>query len=259
MTGADFSMLSKVKPYKNLLRKIQRKKGRSGGKITVRHKGGGHKRLYRIIDFRQNKLDVPAKVLSLEYDPNRTCFIALIRYEDGEKRYIIAPNLLKVGDKIICSLEAPLAVGNRMMMKNIPVGTQVYNIELTPGKGGQIVRSAGSSAQVMAHEGGYVHLALPSREIRMAPESAMANIGQVSNPEHSFINLGKAGRSRWFGIRPAVRGTAMNPVDHPHGGGEGRQPLGMHPKTPWGKPALGLKTRKRKKQSNKYIIARRKK
>lgn len=259
MTGADFSALSKVKPYRNLLKRFQRKKGRSGGKITVRHKGGGHKRLYRIIDFRQNKLDIPAKVISLEYDPNRTCFIALIRYEDSEKRYIIAPRSLKVGDEIICSSEAPLTIGNRMMMKNIPVGTQVHNIELMPGKGGQIVRAAGSSAQIMAHEGGYVHLTLPSKEIRMAPENAMASIGQISNPEHSFVQLGKAGRSRWLGIRPAVRGTAMNPVDHPHGGGEGRQPLGMHPKTPWGKPALGLKTRKRKKLSNRYIIARRKK
>lgn len=262
MTKSDDKQLTKkVKPFKKLLKINKSKAGRSKGKITVWHKGGGHKKKYRIIDFKREKLKIPARVQSIEYDPNRSCYIALIVYEDEEKRYILAPQDLKIGDQIIADKKAPLRPGNRMMLENIPVGTFVYNIELIPGQGGKIVRSAGNSAQVMAIEGGYAQLALPSGEIRMISESSMATIGALSNPEHSFVNLGKAGRKRWMGIRPTVRGSAMNPVDHPHGGGEGRAPIGIlkGPKTPWGKKAFGVKTRKRKKYSDKFIIKRRKK
>lgn len=256
----DFEILTAKRPEKNLLRPKSKKAGRnSRGRITVRHRGGGHKRLYRIIDFKQDKFDIPAKVKAIEYDPNRSAFIALLYYADGEKRYVLAPDGIKIEQTVITSSNAPLEIGNRTALKNIPVGTQVHNIELMPGKGSQLSKSAGSFAEVLAHEGGYVHLALPSKEVRMVLENSMATIGQVSNPAHNTITIGKAGRSRWMGVRPTVRGSAMNPVDHPHGGGEGRAPIGLkHPKTPWGKPALGKKTRNRKKPSNRYILKRRK-
>ncbi len=263
MTGIDYKkIVTAAKPYKALTKAITRRVGRNKqGRVTVRHRGGGHKRKYRIIDFKRNKFDIPAKVESIEYDPNRSAFISLVTYEDGEKRYILAPQDLKVGDKIVTGEKTSLKPGNRMVLKNMPVGTFVYNVELNPGKGGQIVRSAGASAQVTAVEGGYVHLTLPSSEIRMVTENVMASIGSLSKPEHRFVNLGKAGRSRWLGKRPSVRGVAMNPVDHPHGGGEGRSPVGQRkgPKTPWGKKAYGVKTRNKKKYSNKFIIRRRKK
>ncbi len=270
MTGIDFSQLSKKRPEKRFLKYIKRNVGRSSssGRITVRHKGGGVKKLYRIIEFSQTKLDMPAKVLALEYDPNRTAFIALIEYKDGTKQYIVAAQGLKVGDQIIFSEKGPGAAsglhplnpGNRMKLKNIPVGTSVYNIELFPGKGGKLVRSAGTGAQVLAQDGNYTNLKMPSTEIRRFSAECFASIGMVSNPENRFYTIGKAGKSRLKGRRPHVRGSAMNPVDHPHGGGEGRQPIGLkHPKTPWGKPALGVKTRNRKKWSNKLIIQRRKK
>jgi len=261
MTGIDFSQLAKKKPEKKLLKYVKRSAGRSSssGRITVRHKGGGVKKLYRIIEFSQTKMDIPAKVVALEYDPNRTAFIALIEYKDGEKQYIIAPQDLKVGQQIIFSEKAPLNPGNRTKLKNIPVGTNVYNVELDPGRGGKVVRSAGNSAQVLAQDGKYTNLKMPSTEIRKFKAECFATIGTVSNPENRFYTIGKAGKSRLKGKRPHVRGSAMNPVDHPHGGGEGRQPIGLkHPKTPWGKPALGVKTRKRKKWSNKLIIQRRK-
>lgn len=263
MTGIDFKkILTATKPYKALTKTLKKKAGRNKqGRITVRHRGGGHKRKYRIVDFKRDKMDIPAKVETIEYDPNRSAFICLVTYKDGEKRYILAPQDIKVGDEIITAEKAPLKPGNRMALKNIPVGTPVYNIELVPGKGGKIVRSAGTSAQVMAHEGGYTYLTLPSSEVRMVPQEAMATVGVISNPEHRFVTIGKAGRARWLGIRPTVRGSAMNPVDHPHGGGEGRAPIGLRkgPKTPWGKQAYGVKTRKKKKYSDKFIIKRRKK
>ncbi|MDP3883165.1 MAG: 50S ribosomal protein L2 [Candidatus Staskawiczbacteria bacterium] len=261
MTGIDFSQLSKKKPEKRLLKYVKRNVGRgSSGRITVRHKGGGVKRLYRIVEFAQTKIDFPAKVVALEYDPNRTAFIALIEYKDGAKQYIIAPHDLKIGEEIIFSESAPLKIGNRIKLKNIPVGTNVYNIELEPGRGGKIVRSAGSSAQVLAQDEKHTSLKMPSTEIRKFDGECFATIGAVSNPENRFYTIGKAGKSRLKGRRPHVRGSAMNPVDHPHGGGEGRQPIGLkHPKTPWGKPALGVKTRKKKKWSNKLIVSRRKK
>ena len=264
MTGIDFSLLSKEKSEKSLLINIKRRVGRSksSGRITVRHKGGRVKKLYRIIEFSQKKMDVPAKVIALEYDPNRTAFIALIEHLDADKerQYIIAPQDLKVGDEIIFSEKALLKTGNRMKLKNIPVGTMVYNVELEPGKGGKLVRSAGSSAQVLAMEENYVNLKMPSTEVRKFSNECFASLGSVSNPENRYYRVGKAGKSRLKGRRPHVRGSAMNPVDHPHGGGEGRQPIGLkHPKTPWGKPALGVKTRNRKKWTNKFIIQRRKK
>jgi len=261
MTGIDFSQLTKKEPEKKLLKYIKKTAGRArSGRITVRHRGGGAKRLYRIIEFSQKRLDTPAKVIALEYDPNRTAFIALIEYPDKERQYIIAPQDLKVGDEIIFSENAPLKVGNRTKLKNLPVGTNVYNVELEPGKGGKIVRAAGTSAQVISQEEKFTHLRMPSSEIRKFNNECFASIGVVSNPENKFYNIGKAGRSRLKGRRPHVRGSAMNPVDHPHGGGEGRQPIGLkHPKTPWGKPALGVKTRKKHKASDKFIIQRRKK
>lgn len=270
MTGIDFSQLTKKRPEKSLLKYVKRNVGRgSSGRITVRHKGGGVKRLYRVIEFSQTKIDSPAKVIALEYDPNRTAFIALIEYPSDpkgtpsgqvpERQYIIAPQDLKVGQEIIFSETAPLTPGNRTKLKNIPVGTAVYNVELQAGGGGKIVRSAGSSAQVLAHDGDYVNLKMPSTEIRRFKGECFASIGAVSNPENRFYTLGKAGKSRLKGRRPHVRGSAMNPVDHPHGGGEGRQSIGLkYPKTPWGKHALGVKTRNRKKWSSKLIISRRK-
>jgi large subunit ribosomal protein L2 len=261
MTGIDFSQLSKKRPEKRLLKYIKRNAGRSSasGRITTRHKGGGVKKLYRIIEFSQTKKDLPAKVIALEYDPNRTAFIALIEYKDNERQYIIAPQNLKIGEEIIFSESAPLTPGNRMKLKNIQVGTMVYNVELEPGKEGKAVRSAGSSAQVLAQDEDYTSLKMPSTEIRKFRGECFASIGMVSNPENRFYNTGKAGKNRLRGIRPTVRGSAMNPVDHPHGGGEGRQPIGLkYPKTPWGKHALGVKTRKRNKWSNKLIIQRRK-
>lgn len=262
MTGIDFSFLSKKKAEKRLLKNIRRSFGRSkaSGRITVRHKGGGVKRLYRIIEFSQTKMDNPAKVVSMEYDPNRTAFIALIEYSDKTKQYIIAPQKMKEGDDIVFSDNASLSAGNRMKLKNIPVGTNVYNVELKSGRGGKLARAAGSSIQVLSHEGKFTSLKMPSAEIRKVSGECFASIGAVSNPENMYYTIGKAGKSRMKGRRPHVRGSAMNPVDHPHGGGEGRQPIGLkHPKTPWGKPALGVRTRKKKKWTNKFIIQRRKK
>lgn len=254
-------ILSKKEPEKGLLLTLKTRAGRgNSGRITVRHKGGGVKRRYRIVDFDQKKLDIPAKVIALEYDPYRTAFLMLLEYNDGKKRYRLAPDKIKIGDSLICSEKAELKIGNRMRIANIPVGTIVYNIELIPDLGGKIVRSAGSSAKVLAHEGKYTDLEMPSGEVRKVFQKCYATIGSVSYPEWRYVNVRKAGVSRLKGKRPRVRGTAMNPVDHPHGGGEGRSGIGMkHPKTPWGKPALGKKTRKKKKWTNKYIIKRRKK
>jgi len=254
MIGSDFSTLDKKKPEKGLLKKKTRKVGRgSAGKITTRHRGGGAKKRFRIIDFKMNKIDIPAKVQSIEYDPNRSSFIALIAFADGEKKYIVASEGLKKEDKVLFSENAPIKIGNRLPLKNIPGGTIISNIEMFPGKGGQLARSAGSSAKLMAIESGYAHVSLSSGQVKIIPESAYATIGQVSNINHNKIVIGKAGKSRWMGKRPQVRGSAMNPVDHPHGGGEGRQPIGLkHPKTPWGKPALGFKTRKKNKGLNKH-------
>jgi len=253
-------LLTKKRPEKRLLLSFKKRAGRSSsGRISVRHRGGGVKRLYRIIDFGQEKLDIKGKVASLEYDPNRTAFLALIEYEEGQKGYILAPVGLKIDDEIICSEKAKVKTGNRMKLKNIPVGTQVYNIELEFHRGGKMVRSAGTSARILAHEGGYTHLKMPSKEVRKVFTDCFASIGQVSHPEKRFEKIGKAGRKRLKGWRPTVRGTAMNPPDHPHGGGSGKSPIGMkHPKTPWGKPALGKRTR-RKKWTDKLIIKRRKK
>lgn len=253
--------ITKQKPEKKLLLSLKRKAGRGrGGRITVRHKGGGVKRRYRTIDFGQEKINVPAKVAAIEYDPNRTAFICLLQYEDGEKRYRICPNELKVGENIICAEKAELKIGNRMKLKNIPSGTQIYDIEVEPGRGGKMARGAGTSAKILTQEDKLVHLVFPSSEVKMVLGDCFASIGQVSYPEHKFVKIGKAGRKRRRGIRPTVRGTAMIPIDHPHGGGEGRAPIGLkYPKTPWGKPALGVKTRGRKKWTSKYIIQRRKK
>lgn len=247
------------KPEKSLTYFIKRDKGRSGGKISVRHKGGGHKRLYREIDFKMDKIGVPAVVDRIERDPNRSAWIALIKYADGEKRYIIATEGLVAGKKILTSEKADIQRGNRAILRNIPVGTQVSMVEMSPGKGAQLARSAGTSVTIMSLEANKVQLKLSSGEIRLASGNCWATIGQVSNYLHNTVMIGKAGRSRWLGIRPTVRGSAMNPVDHPHGGGEGRQGIGLkHPKTPWGKPALGKKTRKKYKYSNKFILKRRK-
>lgn len=257
----DSSSLTKKKPEKNLTIQIKKRSGRSqsDGRITVRHRGGGHKKKYRIIDFKRDKFDQKGKILSLEYDPYRSAFIALIQYPDGEKRYIIASDKMQIGDEVISSRnKIEPKVGNRMPLKYIPLGTFVYNLELFPNQGGRIIRSAGSYGQVMAKEGKYVQIKLPSGEIRNILGECQATVGQVSNLEHESVTIGKAGRKRWQGIRPSVRGKAMNPKDHPHGGGEGRSPIGLiHPKTPWGRPALGVKTRK-KKMSDKLIIKRRK-
>jgi large subunit ribosomal protein L2 len=240
---------------------LLRKAGRNNqGKLTVRHQGGGHKRKYRIIDFKRNKDGIPGKVATIEYDPNRSANIALINYVDGEKRYIIAPHGLKVGMTIMSGPDADIRVGNALPLRNIPVGTVIHNIELKPGRGGQLVRAAGASAQLLGKEGNYAIIRLTSGETRMIHLDCRATIGQVGNLDHELINIGKAGRSRWLGKRPTVRGSVMNPVDHPHGGGEGRAPIGRKsPMTPWGKPTLGYKTRKKNKASDKYIIRRRKK
>lgn len=253
------SILSKKEPEKRLLLSLKKKAGRSfSGRITVRHRGGGAKKLYRIVDFGQDKLGISAKVVALEYDPYRTGYIVLVEYQDGEKRYILAPKDLKPGDEIICAEGTEVKIGNRMKLKNIPLGTPVYNIELEPGKGGKIVRSAGAFAKVLAQEPPYAHLEMPSGEIRKILQECFASIGQVSRSEKRFEKIGKAGRKRLKGWRPTVRGSAMNPVDHPHGGGEGKTPIGLkHPKTPWGKPARGVRTRKKKKWTDKYIIQRR--
>ena len=259
MTGSDFSELTKKTPEKSLLVSKNCKAGRNNqGKITVRHKGGGGRVKYRIVDFRRNKDDMPAKVIGIEYDPNRTANIALIEYEDGTKSYILAPQGLKDGMTVMNGPHAEIRIGNCLPLSEIPIGESVHNIELYPGKGGQMVRSAGNSAQLMAKEGKYATLRLPSGEMRMVPAECRATIGTVGNGDHNLINYGKAGRIRHMGIRPTVRGSVMNPNDHPHGGGEGRAPIGRPgPCTPWGKPALGYKTRKKKKQSNKLIVRRR--
>ena len=256
MTGSDFSEITKSTPEKSLLVSLSKNSGRNNqGKITVRHRGGGAKKKYRIIDFKRNKDGIPATVIGIEYDPNRTANIALISYADGQKAYILAPAGLTDGMKVMNGPEAEVRVGNCLPLANIPVGTQVHNIELHPGKGGQLVRSAGMSAQLMAKEGKYATLRLPSGEMRMVPINCRATVGVIGNGDHSLINIGKAGRKRHMGVRPTVRGSVMNPNDHPHGGGEGRAPIGRSgPSTPWGKPALGLKTRKKNKQSNKYIV-----
>ena len=259
MTGSDFSEITKTTPEKSLLVSKSSQAGRNNqGKITVRHRGGGVKKKYRIIDFKRRKDGVAATVLGIEYDPNRSANIALICYEDGEKAYILAPQGLTDGMKVMNGPEAEVRVGNCLPLSEIPVGTQIHNIELYPGKGGQLVRSAGNSAQLMAKEGKYATLRLPSGEMRMVPIICRASIGVVGNGEHNLINVGKAGRKRHMGIRPTVRGSVMNPNDHPHGGGEGKTGIGRPgPCTPWGKPALGLKTRKKNKQSNKLIVRRR--
>ncbi|HHV72337.1 MAG TPA: 50S ribosomal protein L2 [Clostridia bacterium] len=259
MTVAAFDEITTDKPEKSLLAPLTKKGGRNAfGRITTRHKGGGHKRRYRIIDFKRRKDGIPGTVASIEYDPNRSARIALIKYADGEKRYIIAPYGLKVGDKIESGVDADIKIGNTLPLRNIPVGATIHNIELKIGKGGQLVRSAGTSAQLMAKEGDYAHVRLPSGEVRLIHLECRATIGQVGNLDHENISLGKAGRARWLGRRPTVRGSAMNPSDHPHGGGEGRAPVGRKsPVTPWGKPTLGLKTRKKNKESDKYIIHRR--
>ena len=259
MTGSDFSEITKSTPEKSLTVSKNSKAGRNAqGKITVRHRGGGAKRKYRIIDFKRYKDGIPATVKSIEYDPNRTANIALICYADGQKAYIIAPNGLQVGAVLMNGPEAEIKLGNCLPLAQIPVGTMVHNVELHPGKGGQLVRSAGNAAQLMAKEGKYATLRLPSGEMRLVPIQARATVGQVGNIDHELINIGKAGRKRHMGIRPTVRGSVMNPTDHPHGGGEGRAPIGRSgPMTPWGKPALGYKTRKKNKHSNKMIVRRR--
>lgn len=256
MTGLDFDVITKTTPEKSLTTSLKKTAGRNNqGKITVRHHGGGSRRKYRIIDFKRRKDDIPATVVSIEYDPNRTANIALISYADGEKAYILAPVGLQVGDKLMNGANAEIKVGNCLPLEAIPVGTEVHNVELYPGKGGQLVRSAGNSAQLMAKEGKYATLRLPSGEMRMVPIIARATVGQVGNIEHGLVNIGKAGRKRHMGIRPTVRGSVMNPNDHPHGGGEGKTSIGRPgPCTPWGKPALGLKTRKKNKKSNKMIV-----
>jgi large subunit ribosomal protein L2 len=260
VTVSDFSDITKTEPEKSLVVPLKKNAGRnSSGRITVRHKGGGHKRIYRIIDFKRDKDGVPAKVAAIEYDPNRSARIALLHYLDGEKRYIIAPHGLQVGQMVESGPDADIKVGNALPLANIPVGTIIHNIELYPGHGGQLVRSAGTSAQLMAKEGKYATIRLPSGEMRLVLQTCRATIGQVGNIDHENITIGKAGRSRWLGIRPAVRGSAMNPVDHPHGGGEGKAPIGRHPVTPWGKPALGVRTRRKNKPTDKFIIKRRKK
>ena len=258
MSVLTFEEITKKTPEKALTETLKKNAGRNKqGKITVRHQGGGNKVKYRIIDFKRNKLDVPAKVAAIEYDPNRTAFIALLHYVDGEKRYILAPLDLKVGDTVIASATADIKPGNALPVSNIPVGTLIHNIEIKPGKGGQLVRSAGAYAQLMGKEGAYAQVRMPSGEYRKVPMNAMATIGTVGNTDHSNVRIGKAGRKRHMGVRPTVRGVVMNPCDHPHGGGEGKSPVGMPaPVTPWGKPALGLKTRKHKKYSNHLIVKR---
>ena len=259
MSVLDYSGLSKVAPEKSLLAPMNKKAGRNSyGRITVRHRGGGNRRKYRIIDFKRNKLDMPATVLTLEYDPNRSAHIALVQYEDGGKRYIVAPLGLKVGDTVLAGAEADIKPGNALPLANIPTGTFIHNVELYPGKGAQLARSAGTMAQLMGKENNMAMIRLPSGEMRNVPLNCMATIGQVGNVEHENVKIGKAGRKRHMGWRPTVRGSVMNPCDHPHGGGEGKSPIGRPgPVTPWGKPALGYKTRKNHKASDKFIVKRR--
>jgi large subunit ribosomal protein L2 len=260
MSVSTFEEITHTQPEKSLLRPLKKRAGRNfRGKITVRHRGGGHKRRYRVIDFRRDKFGVPGRIATIEYDPNRSARIALVTYADGEKRYIIAPLGLRVGDVVTSGPDAEIRVGSALPIANIPVGTTIHNIELHIGKGGQMVRAAGTSAQLLAKEGRYAHVRLPSGEVRLVNVQCMASIGQVGNTEHGNIKLGKAGRKRWLGFRPSVRGTAMDPASHPHGGGEGRSPIGMPgPKSPWGKPTLGKKTR-RNKATDKWIVRRRRK
>ncbi len=259
MTVTDYSELSKVAPEKSLLEPMKKKSGRNSyGRITVRHRGGGNRTKYRVIDFKRDKIGVNANVMTLEYDPNRSAHIALLQYEDGEKRYIIAPVGLKVGDVVRAGADADIKPGNALALNDIPVGTVIHNVELYPGKGAQLVRSAGNFAQLMAKENGYALVRLPSGELRNVPVNCMATVGQVGNVDHENVNIGKAGRKRHMGWRPTVRGSVMNPCDHPHGGGEGRSPIGRPgPVTPWGKPALGYKTRKKHHRSDKFIVKRR--
>lgn len=258
MTGYTFEEITKEEPEKSLTKGKAKTGGRNCyGRITVRHRGGGHKRRYRIIDFRRDKFGVPARVIAIEYDPNRTARIALLQYLDGERRYIIAPLGLKVGDTVMSGPEAEVRIGNALPLERIPLGTFIHNIELTPGRGGQLARAAGAAAVLVAKEGMFAHVRLPSNEVRLIPIRCMATIGQVGNIEHENVVIGKAGRKRWLGIRPTVRGVAMNPVDHPHGGGEGKSHGGRHPVTPWGQPTKGYKTR-RKKHSDRLIVSRRK-
>ena len=261
MTVSTFEEITAIEPEKSLVEPLKKNAGRNNeGHMTVRHRGGGHKRLYRKIDFKRDKDGIPAKVASIEYDPNRSANIALLHYADGEKRYILAPQQLKVGDTIISGADADIKVGNALPLENIPVGTLIHNIELKPLKGGQLVRSAGGAAQLMAKEGDYATIRFPSGEVRKVFIKCKATVGQVGNIEHENIHIGKAGRTRWLGIRPANRGVVMNPVDHPHGGGEGRSPIGRKtPVTPWGKPAIGGNTRKKKNLSDKFIVTPRKK
>ena len=257
-TTPSFEEITTSKPEKSLLDKVKKSGGRNVyGRITVRHIGGGNRQKYRVIDFKRNKDNIPAKVASIEYDPNRSAYIALLNYADGEKRYMLAPLGLAVGDTVVSGANAEIKVGNCLPLDNIPVGSIVHNIEFQPGRGGKIARSAGNSAQYMAKEGKYATLRMPSGEMRKVPVSCRATIGQIGNTEHEIVSLGKAGRKRHMGVRPSVRGSVMNPVDHPHGGGEGKSPVGhAGPMTPWGKPALGLKTRKKKNRSNKFIVKR---
>jgi large subunit ribosomal protein L2 len=258
MTGHTFEEVTKSKPERSLLLPLRKQGGRNAqGRVTVRHRGGGHRRYIRIVDFKRDKQDIPAKVVAIEYDPNRTARLALLHYADGEKRYIVAPLGLRVGDAVMSGPNAEIRPGNALPISNIPVGTTIHNVELRAGKGGQLVRSAGSSAQLLAKEGDFAQIRMPSGEVRLVRQVCYATIGQIGNVDHSNIKLGKAGRKRHLGIRPTVRGTAMSPRDHPHGGGEGRQPIGLPgPKSPWGKPTLGYKTR-RNKQTDKYIVRRR--
>ncbi|HEC23977.1 MAG TPA: 50S ribosomal protein L2 [Chloroflexi bacterium] len=260
MTGHTFEEITRSEPEKSLTEPLRRRAGRNNqGRISVRHRGGGHRRRYRIIDFKRDKFGIPGRVASIEYDPNRSARIALIVYADGEKRYIIAPLGLQVGDTVMSGPGAEIRPGNALPIRNIPVGTTIHNIELYEGRGGQLVRAAGTSAQLLAKEGDYAHVRMPSGEVRLIRQACMATIGQVGNTDHGNIKLGKAGRRRWLGWRPAVRGSAMDPASHPHGGGEGRSPIGMPgPKSPWGKPTLGKKTR-RNKRTDKYIVRRRSK
>jgi large subunit ribosomal protein L2 len=258
MTVLTFGELTTDKPERSLLEPNRKKAGRNNmGRISVRHQGGGQKRYYRVIDYKRNKDGIPAKVATLEYDPNRSANIALLHYADGEKRYILAPLGLSVGNTVLSGADVDIKPGNTLPMRNIPTGTLLHNIELHPGRGGQMVRSAGGSAQLMAKEGDYAHVRMPSGEVRLVHLNCRATIGQVGNLDHENVSIGKAGRNRLLGIRPTVRGSAMNPVDHPHGGGEGRSPIGRNPVTPWGKPALGAKTRHKKKASDKMIVKRR--
>jgi len=257
-TVSDFAEITKSKPEKSLLQPLPKSGGRNVyGRITTRHIGGGHKRKYRVIDFKRNKDNIPAKVVAIEYDPNRSARIALLSYADGEKRYILAPLNVKVGDQLMSGEDVDIKPGNCLPLRKIPVGTTVHAVELIPGKGAQLSRSAGTATQIVAKEGNYAHLRLPSSEVRLVNLNCRATVGEVGNPEHEILAVGKAGKSRWLGKRPTVRGTVMNPVDHPHGGGEGKSSSGRHPVTPWGKPTLGYRTRK-KKPSDKFILKRRK-